>query len=171
MDFANDGLFDWNLETNKIYYSPAWKKLLGYDDNEIENEFSAWERLTKPEDVKVSWVMLNDLLDGKRDRFEMEFQMLHKDGHWVDILSRANVIFNEKGKGVRVVGTHVDITARKRLEAEMRKSEMLHREAQRVAKLGHWELDTPSGKPIWSEEIFHIFGLDPKNSEPSFCKS
>lgn len=119
MKFSNDGLFDWNLETNQIYYSRGWKKILGYQDHEIHNDFSEWSRLTRPEDVNASWSMLNDVLECKRDRFEMEFQMLHKNGHWVDILSRANVIFNENGKGVRVVGTHVDITERKKAEREI----------------------------------------------------
>jgi PAS domain S-box-containing protein len=123
MEFANDGLFDWNLETNKIYYSPGWKKMLGYEDHEIKNEFSAWERLTNPEDVKKSWEMLNELLKGKRERFETEFKMRHKDGHWVHILSRANVIFDENGKGKRVVGTHVDISEIKRTEKALRESE------------------------------------------------
>ena len=123
MKFANDGLFDWNLITNQIYYSPGWKRLLGYEDHEIKNEFSEWERLTKPEDVKASWAMLNELLEGKRDRFEKEFRMLHKDGRWVDILSRANVGRDEQGRAVRVVGTHVDITERKRAEEALRESE------------------------------------------------
>jgi len=116
MDFTNDGLYDWNLETDQIYYSPGWKRMLGYEDDEIKNEFSEWDRLTRPEDVKASWDMLNEVLEGNRDSFKIEFQMRHKDGHWVDILSRSKVIFNEKGKGIRVIGTHVDITERKRAE-------------------------------------------------------
>ncbi|MDH3974213.1 MAG: PAS domain S-box protein [Deltaproteobacteria bacterium] len=123
MQFANDGLFDWNVETNEIYYSPGWKRLLGYKDNEIENKFSEWERLTHKDDIKASMEMLNELLEGKRDRFEKEMRMLHKDGHWVDILSRANVTYNEEGKEGRVVGTHIDITERKRSEEALRKSE------------------------------------------------
>jgi len=125
MRFANEGLYDWNLETNQIYYSPGWKLMLGYEDEEISNDFSEWERLTNPEDVKVSWVMLNDLLEGDRDHFENEFQMRHKDGHWVDILSRANVVFDENGKGVRVLGTHVDITELRQAEEALRESESL----------------------------------------------
>ena len=125
MQFVNDGIFDWNLETNEIYYSTAWKKMLGYEDNEIKNEFSEWERRISPEDAKVSWSTLNEVLAGKRERFEKEFQMRHKDGHLVDILSRANVIFNEKGKGIRFVGTHVDITERKKVERELKKTNRL----------------------------------------------
>ena len=62
-----------------------------------------------------------------------------------------------------------EITERKQVEESLKKSEALHREAQRVAQIGHWELNSPSGTPVWSEEIFHIFGLDPKKSEPSFA--
>ena len=119
MRFSNDGIFDWNLVTNKIYYSPGWKKMLGYDDDEIKNEFSEWERLTEPEDAKASWLMLNEVIAGKRDRFEKEFRMRHKSGNRVDILSRANVIRDEKGAAVRVVGTHVDISERKRAERKI----------------------------------------------------
>ncbi|MDM8525254.1 ATP-binding protein [Desulfococcaceae bacterium HSG8] len=120
MRFANDGIYDWNLETNEIYYSAGWKKILGYEDDEIRNEFSEWERLTRPEDVKDSWSMMNELLDGKRERFEKEFRMLHKEGHWVDILSRANIVCSDEGKPVRVVGTHVDISALKRAEEQLK---------------------------------------------------
>ncbi|MBT3185535.1 MAG: PAS domain S-box protein [Nitrospina sp.] len=128
MRFSNDGLFDWNLQTNGIYFSPGWKKMLGYEDHEIKNEFSEWERLTKPEDVKASWVMLNELFEGKRERFEIEFQMRHKEGHWVDILSRANVVRDDDGNAVRVVGTHVNITERKRMEAALRENEKFYRD-------------------------------------------
>jgi PAS domain-containing protein len=51
MKFTNDGLFDWDIESNEIYYSIGWKKMLGYEDHEIQNAFSEWERLTRPEDA------------------------------------------------------------------------------------------------------------------------
>jgi PAS domain S-box-containing protein len=127
MEFANDGLFDWNLETNDIYYSPVWKRMLGYAEDELPNDFSVWEKLTDPQDVKRSWKMQNELIEKKRDRFEIDFKMRHKDGHWVDILSRANAIFDESGKAVRIVGTHVDISDRKKAEVAIQKSEQKYR--------------------------------------------
>jgi len=125
MQSVNDGLFDWNLKTNEIYYSPVWKKILGYEDHEIKNEFSEWERLTDSDDVKASWVIMNEVIAGKRKIFETEFKMLHKDGHWVDILSRANAFFDENGEGIRVIGTHVDITERKRTEKQLQQSQKM----------------------------------------------
>jgi PAS domain S-box-containing protein len=123
MQATNDGLYDWDLITNEIYFSPGWKQMLGYEENELENDFSIWEQLTKPEDIEKSWTMLNEHFQGKRERFELEFQMHHKDGRWIDIFSRANAIFDNEGKAVRVVGTHVDVTERKRAEQLVRESE------------------------------------------------
>ena len=123
MQASNDGLFDWNLETNEIYYSPGWKKMLGYADHELADDFSVWERTTDPEDVKRSWALQQKLITKQIDRFVMEFKMKHKDGHWIDILSRAEAIFNDSGKAIRIVGTHTNITAHKRAEDALQRSE------------------------------------------------
>lgn len=120
MEATQDGLYDWNLVTNEIYYSPGWKRMLGYEVDELPDDFSVWETLTDPEDVKRSWEMQQELVNKERERFEMEFKMKHKDGHWVDILSRASAIFDENGEAVRIVGTHVDITERKQFETELK---------------------------------------------------
>jgi len=121
MKASTDGLFDWNLETNDIYYAPAWKKMLGYEDHELPNDFSVWETTTNPEDVKKSWELQQKLISKQIDRFVMEFKMKHKDGHWVDILSRAGAIFDESGKVIRIVGTHTDITERKKADEKLEK--------------------------------------------------
>ncbi|MDP3180733.1 MAG: PAS domain S-box protein, partial [Bacteroidota bacterium] len=119
MKASNDGLFDWNLETNQIYYSPGWKKMLGYEDHELPNDFSVWETTTNPEDVKASWELQQKLINKEVDRFVLEFKMKHKHGHWVDILSRAEAFFNDNGKAIRIVGTHTDMTDRNKAEKEI----------------------------------------------------
>jgi PAS domain S-box-containing protein len=119
MGATQDGVFDWNLVTNESYYSPRWKSMLGYEYDEIPNDLSVWEKLIEEEDAKKSWKMQREVINKKRDRFEMEFKMKHKDGHWVYILSRAEVVFDENGKAVRMIGTHLDITERKQAEVEL----------------------------------------------------
>ncbi|MEW8505331.1 MAG: EAL domain-containing protein [Candidatus Thiodiazotropha sp.] len=118
---ANDGVFDWNLETREIYYSPRWKSMLGYQDHELPNTFSTWESLVEDKDRERSWEMLTDYINGERDNFHIEFKMRHKDGHWVDILSRAFLVRDAEGKAIRTVGTHVDISEKKRQEAHILK--------------------------------------------------
>jgi PAS domain S-box-containing protein len=132
MEAAQDGMYDWNLIENTIYYSPGWKRMLGYKDSELPNDFSIWEKLTNPQDVQRSWKMQNELITKKRARFELEFKMKHKDGHWVDILSRATAIFDNNGTAIRVVGTHVDITERK--QAEKRLSDVLQFNEKIISK-------------------------------------
>ncbi len=123
MSATKDGLYDWDLINNKIFYSARWKKMLGYEAHELPNDFSIWEKLTQPADVKRSWKMQTELIHRQRDRFELEFKMKHKDGRWVDILSRAEAYFDETGKAVRIVGTHVDITERKHAAEKLRAAE------------------------------------------------
>ena len=116
---ANDGVFDWNLESSEIYYSPRWKSMLGYADDELPNTLATWEKLINPEQHDDVLSILNAYKSGQRDKFEIEFQMRHKDGRSIDILARAHVLKNERGDAVRVVGTHVDISARKQAESEI----------------------------------------------------
>jgi PAS domain S-box-containing protein len=123
MNASNDGLFDWNLETNDIYYSPGWKKMLGYEDNQLPNDFSVWETTANPDDIKKSWELQQKLISKEIDRFVLEFKMKHKEGHWVDILSRAKAIFNDKGKAIRIVGTHTDKTELNLAELKLKDSQ------------------------------------------------
>jgi PAS domain S-box-containing protein len=142
MNASQDGIYDWDLETKDIYYSPGWKRMLGYEPDELPNDFSVWEKLTHPDDLKSSWNMMNEVIDGKRDRFEIEFRMKHKNGHWVDILSRSNLYTDDLNGKIRVVGTHVDISEIKKIERELRAKEEEHWAILETAMDGFWIVDT-----------------------------
>ncbi len=169
MKASNDGLFDWNLKTNEIYYSPAWKKMLGYEDDELPNDFSVWENTTDSGDVKKSWELQQKLINKEVDRFVLEFKMKHKDGHWVDILSRAEAIFNDSGKAVRIVGTHTDITERKRAEEKekelLKRFELISFHLPGVIYQFRLRNDGSFHFPYASPGIFNIYGVLPKDVE------
>jgi len=127
MRAANDGLWDWDMQTNAVYYSPRWKSMLGYADLELENAFSVWEQLTDEAGRARTMAMIGDCIEGRADGFVSEFRMRHKDGHWVDVLSRAILIRDEAGNALRMVGTHVDISEHKRIERELKTRERYQR--------------------------------------------
>jgi len=119
MQGANDGIWDWDLLTGEVYYSPRWKSMLGYADDELEHRLETWSRLTHPEDREATLALVRNYIEGREERFETEFRMKHKDGRCITVLSRAFLSRDQQGKAVRLVGTHVDITALKRKDEEL----------------------------------------------------
>ncbi|MEA2073239.1 MAG: EAL domain-containing protein [Campylobacterota bacterium] len=117
-----DGVWDWNLVTNDVYFSPRWKEMLGYEDNEIPNDFSEWETRAHPEDVAKVLQDIQEHIDGKSEYVDNEHRLKHKDGHWVWIHDRAKAVFDKDAKAVRMIGTHTDITTQKNTEDSFRRA-------------------------------------------------
>ena len=84
---AREGVWDWNLETGAVVYSPRWKQMLGYADEEIEPHISAWERLLHPDDRPRADELNSRVMQGCAT-YEGEFRLRHKDGHYIHVLSR-----------------------------------------------------------------------------------
>jgi PAS domain S-box-containing protein len=120
---ANDGLWDWDLSSGRVYYSPRWKSMLGYAEDEITDTVETWRSLVPPQQLARVWAVVQDVLSGKAEKFEIEYQMRHKDGHFVDILSRGVLVDRNNGEAPRMVGTHVDLTERKAAELALRESQ------------------------------------------------
>ncbi|KAB2921132.1 MAG: bacteriohemerythrin [Dechloromonas sp.] len=119
---ANDGLWDWNLESHTVYYSPRWLDMLGYKPGELPETLDTWAMLVHPDDKAATLAMVSDYLEGRRPDFEVEFRMRHRQGHWLDILSRARVACDDEGRPLqprRLIGTHVDITEQKGMRREL----------------------------------------------------
>ena len=152
MRAANDGLWDWDLQTNQVYYSPRWKAMLGYQDDELENSFDTWELLVDSEGKDRTLELIDECMHGEKDGFVIEFRMRHKDGHWVDVLVRSIVIRDENKTPVRMVGTHVDITERKQLENNLER--LVH---ERTAALEDQEERT---RLILESSADGLFGVD-----------
>ena len=120
---ANDGLWDWNLETDEVYYSPCGRNMQGYGENELDNDLNTWANLVHSDDKDIVLEKVQKYLVGETDSFEVEMRMRHKDGHEVYVLSRAFLVTRESdGKPVRLVGTHFDITEHKKAEVFDRKN-------------------------------------------------
>jgi PAS domain S-box-containing protein len=107
---ANDGFWDWNLQTGEIYFSARWKEMLGYLDDELPNELMSWEKVIFEQDRIAALKLVEEFNAGKASRFIMTQRFHHKNGSIVYILSRATHLKNARGQVVRMVGTHTDIT-------------------------------------------------------------
>lgn len=123
LEATRDGLFDWDLTTDRVFYSTGWKAMLGYGEEEVEPSLSAWARLVHPDDREPTLRVVDDFRQGRRADFQVEFRMRHKAGHWVTILSRGALLSDQNGTPVRLIGTHVDISARRRDEEALRARE------------------------------------------------
>ncbi len=117
---SSDGVWDWDLKTSEVYYSPRWKAMVGYEDQELENSFSTWEALVHPDDRDRTMKIIEQAIASGKNGFTAEFRIRHKQGHWINVLSRGRFVRNEAGELYRAVGTHVDLTQRKLMENELR---------------------------------------------------
>lgn len=114
-----DGVWDWNAVTNEVFFSKRWKEMLGFEEDEITNQLSEWERRVHPEDRADVYEKLNAHLNGDTRHYESEHRLLCKDGTYKWILDRGKIVsWTEDGKPFRVVGTHTDVTIRKEAELE-----------------------------------------------------
>ncbi len=95
---AQEGVWDWNLETNAVFYSPRWKQMLGYAEHEIEAHVSAWERVLHPDDKALALQLNEGVRRGERS-YEGEFRLRHKDGHYLHVLSRGFPVRRERRAG------------------------------------------------------------------------
>jgi diguanylate cyclase (GGDEF)-like protein/PAS domain S-box-containing protein len=114
---TNDGLWDWNQQTQSIYYSPRWKAMLGYDDAAIASTLDEWLSRVHPEDRMRVERDLSDHTQGLTVQFDCEYRIRHKDGSFRWMLSRGLAIRDSGGRALRMAGSQTDITGGKVADA------------------------------------------------------
>ncbi|KHK03364.1 PAS domain S-box protein [Desulfovibrio sp. TomC] len=120
---ANDGIWDWDLRTNIVYYSPRYMEILGHTPDEIQQLLDEWTKRIHPDDAETVIRANKRCADGEVDNFSVEYRMRHKDGSYRWILGRGASLKDEHGIVIRMAGTHTDITRRKRDEEALRESQ------------------------------------------------
>ena len=104
------GLWDWELDTNEVWFSPEWKWQIGYEDHEIANRYEEWEARIHPEDRPDVLADLKAYLDGRSPVYGVDFRFRHKDESYRWITARGKAVQGPSGKPTRMTGCHVDIT-------------------------------------------------------------
>jgi len=121
LDGVGDGVWDWQVQGGQVIFSKAWKAMLGYAESEVANDLEEWKSRVHPDDLPKVLADLDDYFSGKVPAYVNEHRMRGKDGEWKWILDRGMVIQrDETGRPLRMVGTHIDISARKTMEEMLR---------------------------------------------------
>jgi len=116
---ANDGLWDWDLKEKKVFYSPRWKEMLGYDENDVFDSPEDWLDKIHPTYRRQVRAEIDAHLAGQTPRFESEYQMLHVNGEYVWMLARGIALRDDAGQAIRISGSQTDITLRKHNENKL----------------------------------------------------
>jgi len=116
---ANDGLWDWDLTGEKVFYSYRWKAMLGYEENDISSKPDEWFKRVHPSDIDQLQVDIGAHLQGATDHFENEYRIRHRDGSYKWVLSRGLAVRDDEGNATRFVGSQTDIHERKNAEQRL----------------------------------------------------
>jgi len=120
---AGDGLWDWDVPTNTVFFSPRWKEMLGFAQDEIGGTLDEWRKRTHPDDLPRVLADAQAHFDGQTPVYANEHRILCKDGSWKWILARGLVVSRDAaGKPLRMIGTHSDITGRKESEVALQRA-------------------------------------------------
>ena len=163
LESANEGMWDFNPQTGEAYYSPRWFTMLGYAPDAFPHTEETWFELVHPDDRPLV-KKVNELHQRYGQNYEVEFRMKANNGEYRWIASRGKVVeWDEHGKPIRMIGTHTDVTRRKKIEEELRilNEELEQRVAKRTAELeALLETVTRTQKQlIQSEKLAALGGL------------
>ena len=137
LEGSNSGVWDWNAETNEVFFSRQWKAMLGHAEDEVGCTLAEWERRVHPEDLAGAYAALQRHFAGEEPFYQHEHRLRHKDGRWIWIQDRGKVVsWIAPGRPRRVIGTHTDITDRKHAAEALAASEERFRNAFDYAGIG-----------------------------------
>ncbi|HDD55275.1 MAG TPA: PAS domain S-box protein [Chloroflexi bacterium] len=117
---TNDGLWNWDLQTDQVTYDPRYYTMAGYEVNEFPHELEEFRKRVHPDDVERVFSQAEKHLSGEIDRYNVEFRFLRKDGSWLWVMGRGKITEQDaNGNPLRFVGTHTDISAQKAVEEKL----------------------------------------------------
>lgn len=122
IEATNDGMWDWRVSANKVYFDARFYTMLGYEPLEFPADIEEWMSRIHPDEIKSVRSLLSQHIQGKSNQWSIEYRFLAKNGDWVWILNKGKVFeLDDNGKPSRMVGTHSDISLRKKAEEELQK--------------------------------------------------
>jgi diguanylate cyclase (GGDEF)-like protein/PAS domain S-box-containing protein len=158
---GNIGLWDLHVPSGAFTINEREHAMLGYSAQDARPEVLAWHTLVHPDDWPVLNAAMAPHLRGETAYWECEHRMRHKDGHTIWVLDRAVVVERDAaGAPLRMVGTHMDITERRRSSDALERATDLLQRMGALAQVGGWELELATGKVMWTDEVYRIHEVD-----------
>lgn len=155
---SRDGLWDWNVITNAVYYSPRFKAILGYAEDEITDEFREFESRLHPDDRDRTLAAVQNHLNNKTP-YDVEYRLQTKQGNYCWIRARGQAIWNDAQQPVRMAGSISDITERKQSEVKIHEVTQRLALATDSANIGVWDYDPIENKLIWDDQMYALYGI------------
>ena len=141
VDAAQVGLWDWDLRMNRVYYSPEWKRQIGYKEQEIGDSFEEWRSRVHPDDLPRAEANAQQLIEHGSGKLKEEFRFRHKDGSYRWILAQGSILADANGVAARILGAHVDITEWKLAEIALQEGLRKYSELAELSPIGIYHAD------------------------------
>ena len=116
---SNDGLWDWDLRGDEVFYSTRWKSMLGFNELQIEGRFAEWLQRLHPDDRPHFDKLLRAHLDGETPHLEVEYRIRHRDESYRWMVCKGVAVRDDSQTAVRLAGSQTDITSRKKVELQL----------------------------------------------------
>jgi len=156
---TDEGLWEWDVVGGGITLDDNWRRVLGYGPGEMEFDFDWWQSNVHPDSWPVFEAALKEYLEGQRKYYELEYQMRRKDGEWRWIWARGVcTAYDPTGAPLRMIGTHRDITERRRAKEELRSSEEKYRSLVQALQEGIWVVDAEGTTSFVNERMAEMLG-------------
>ena len=130
----NDGIWDWKISEDEIFYSKRFKEIIGFQDDEFPNQRVHWVMRIHPDDLDGMMRALDQHLSGRTEYYQAEYRLLNKSGQYTWILDRGRALFDADGLPIRMTGSHTDISDRKQQENALRTANIALDQAKQIAE-------------------------------------
>ena len=170
LEGAEQGVWDWDFATHEVFHSERWKWMLGYDTGDVGNALDDWSSRVHPDDLERALTALNAHLEGLAPVYECELRLRCKDGSYKWVLDRGAIVERDaEGRPARMVGVHVDMTARREAEAQILETTQRLALATQAARMGIWDWNVQTDDLVWDDTMFELYGIDRASFDGTFA--